>query len=194
MKLYKTGNDQIPPLGARPRHSQYIVTFLGAGLGAALALGAADGLPAAGRPPEDLFAATGPDDLEAFALAGEDACRKSSVGEHHHDNCGVSTREVGCTFVRAGAQRNENTWGGLLRQWIGRPSWHTRRPAAKKKGGVAFHSRIVPNSGQKRRSRGRYCRLKPSRAYFGALKSVRHRCSMLVPVTSRETRPPSCSF
>lgn len=51
-------------------------TFLGAGLGAAFAFGAAAGLPAAGRPPEDFLAATGPDDLEAFIAtgAGEEAC------------------------------------------------------------------------------------------------------------------------
>ena len=41
-----------------------------------MALGAADGLAAAaGRPPEDFLAATGPDDLEALTTTGdEDAC------------------------------------------------------------------------------------------------------------------------
>lgn len=43
-------------------------------MGAALALGAADGLAAAaGRPPEDFLAATGPDDLMAFTTE-EAAC------------------------------------------------------------------------------------------------------------------------
>lgn len=72
-------------LGCVLRHR---LTFLGAALGAAFALGATAGLDdAAGRPPEDFLAATGPpDDFEAFTTMGEEAAWSDRVSGTSNTN------------------------------------------------------------------------------------------------------------